>query len=249
MNYVGYPLNRFLPDNSSEVMLKLLTKESTRFFLVSKKATAVVFKDPANYKLATFKSSDLYNAGIIPNLSADLDDEGNGEVVFFMGASPLSSNLMVENCYDDNSSAATFCVYVSNLDSERLKKLSSPPQNFDLLGLRDIGWGMDKSETAMLGFAWALSSVHERQRFDVRSGHKTKLVEGGRNRAFTKDGEKSVVYPRTDPVVIMVIRSPDEKNILLARSKRYKNRKGLYSCLAGFIEPGESAEEAAKREA
>merc|ERR1719221_2169462 len=56
-----------------------------------------------------------------------------------------------------------------------------------------------------------------------------------------------MVYPRTDPVVIMVIRSPDHRKILLARGNKF--RKGLYSCIAGFIETGESAEEAARREA
>jgi len=192
----------------------------------------------------------LEKAGIKPNLSADLDDEGNGETVFFMGVSPMSSNFMEGNGDIDEKSTATFCIYISNLENERLSKLCSPPLNLELLGGRSIGWAMEQSETAMLGFAWALSSVHEKQRFDTRSGLKTQLVEGGRKRAFIKDdGKKSTVYPRTDPVVIMIIQSPDQNKILLARNKRYNSRKGLYSCIAGFIETGESAEEAAIREA
>lgn len=53
-------------------------------------------------------------------------------------------------------------------------------------------------------------------------------------------------YPRTDPTVIMGIVSPDGESILLGRQKRWP--KGFWSCLAGFLEPGESVEEAVKRE-
>jgi len=231
------------------LLKKLLTKESTRFFLVSKKGTAVVLREPEKFKVAFFNSSALQNAGISPDLSADLDDDGNGEAVFFIGAGPMSSNLMVGKGDIDKNSVATFCVYLSNLENERISKLSTPPHNLKLLGMRDIGWEIDQSDTAILGYAWALSCVHVKQRFDAKSGNKTKLELGGRNRAFTKGEKKSVVYPRTDPVVIMLIRSPDQGKILLARGKRYKFRKGLYSCIAGFIEAGESAEDAASREA
>lgn len=53
-------------------------------------------------------------------------------------------------------------------------------------------------------------------------------------------------YPRTDPVIIMAILSPDGENVLLGRQKKWP--KGFYSCLAGFCEPGESFEEAVRRE-
>lgn len=53
-------------------------------------------------------------------------------------------------------------------------------------------------------------------------------------------------YPRTDPVIIMAIISPDGESVLLGRQKKWP--KGFYSCLAGFCEPGESFEEAVRRE-
>ena len=53
-------------------------------------------------------------------------------------------------------------------------------------------------------------------------------------------------YPRTDPVIIMGVLSPDGEKILLGRQKTWP--KGFYSCLAGFLEPGESLEEAVRRE-
>lgn len=55
-------------------------------------------------------------------------------------------------------------------------------------------------------------------------------------------------YPRTDPVVITLIHNADraDPKILLGRQRRWPEK--LYSCIAGFIEPGESVEEAAVRE-
>lgn len=53
-------------------------------------------------------------------------------------------------------------------------------------------------------------------------------------------------YPRTDPVVIMGVLSPDGERLLLGRQKKWP--PNFWSCLAGFLEPGESLEEAVRRE-
>ncbi|RXK42336.1 hypothetical protein M231_00326 [Tremella mesenterica] len=59
-------------------------------------------------------------------------------------------------------------------------------------------------------------------------------------------GLHNYAYPRTDPVIIMGILSSDGENILLGRQKSWP--EGMYSCLAGFVEPGESFEDAVRRE-
>lgn len=62
----------------------------------------------------------------------------------------------------------------------------------------------------------------------------------------TRHGISNLSFPRTDPTVIMAIVSSDGNKILLGRGKRYP--PGWYSTLAGFLEPGESIEEAVRRE-
>ncbi|KAI0393585.1 NUDIX hydrolase domain-like protein [Xylariaceae sp. FL0594] len=62
----------------------------------------------------------------------------------------------------------------------------------------------------------------------------------------TRHGISNLCFPRTDPTVIMAIVSSDGTKLLLGRSKRYP--PGWYSTLAGFLEPGESIEEAVRRE-
>jgi NAD+ diphosphatase len=53
-------------------------------------------------------------------------------------------------------------------------------------------------------------------------------------------------FPRTDPTVIMAVASADGGKVLLGRQKRWP--KDWFSTLAGFLEPGESIEEAVRRE-
>lgn len=63
---------------------------------------------------------------------------------------------------------------------------------------------------------------------------------------LSRKGVHNFSYPRTDPVVIMAVLSPDGEKILLGRQRSWPAR--FYSCLAGFIESGESLEEAVRRE-
>ncbi|KAI1197312.1 NUDIX hydrolase domain-like protein [Nemania serpens] len=76
------------------------------------------------------------------------------------------------------------------------------------------------------------------------------VPEGGepkkRAECPTRRGVSNLCFPRTDPTVIMAIVSYDGTKLLLGRSNRYP--PGWYSTLAGFLEPGESIEEAVRRE-
>ncbi|OCF44027.1 NAD+ diphosphatase [Kwoniella heveanensis CBS 569] len=68
----------------------------------------------------------------------------------------------------------------------------------------------------------------------------------GKEPCFSTKGLHNFAYPRTDPVIIMGILDSTGDKILLGRQKSWP--KGMYSCLAGFIEPGESFEDAVRRE-
>ncbi|MCO5566120.1 hypothetical protein L7F22_019796 [Adiantum nelumboides] len=72
------------------------------------------------------------------------------------------------------------------------------------------------------------------------------LQQDGKGDCATTHSLSNFCYPRTDPTVIMAIVSPDGEKILLGRQKKWP--KGFYSCLAGFLEPAESLEEAVRRE-
>ena len=95
---------------------------------------------------------------------------------------------------------------------------------------------------AALGQAKAILGWHARHGFCGNCGAATRLTAAGWRREC--DVCKAQHFPRTDPVVIMLVL--DGGRCLLGRQSRWP--KGMYSCLAGFVEPGETIEEAVRRE-
>jgi NAD+ diphosphatase len=75
-------------------------------------------------------------------------------------------------------------------------------------------------------------------------GAPTRSEEAGHMRRCTEPGCKAMHFPRTDPAVIMLV--TDGERALLGRNKNFV--PGMYSTLAGFVEPGESLEDAVARE-
>jgi len=90
--------------------------------------------------------------------------------------------------------------------------------------------------------AKAVLHWHARHRFCPNCGAATQPVDGGWRRDCPQC--KAQHFPRTDPVVIML--AVDGDRCLLGRSPRFMPT--MWSCLAGFVEPGESIEEAVRRE-
>jgi len=97
-------------------------------------------------------------------------------------------------------------------------------------------------DLAIYGGARSLVDWHARHRFCARCGSPTKLVKGGWQRHCDNCGADH--FPRTDPVTIMLVEHED--CLLLGRQPRFPPR--MYSALAGFVEPGETIEEAVARE-
>ncbi|KQM22340.1 NAD(+) diphosphatase [Novosphingobium sp. Leaf2] len=99
-------------------------------------------------------------------------------------------------------------------------------------------------ELAAYGGARALVGWHARHRFCAVCGHPTVLAKGGWQRSCTNLSCASEHFPRVDPVTIMTVEHGGK--LLLGRQPRFP--AGRYSALAGFVEPGETVEEAVARE-
>jgi NAD+ diphosphatase len=97
-------------------------------------------------------------------------------------------------------------------------------------------------ELGMLAQAKSLLSWHARHRFCANCGSPTHSATGGLRRDCPSCSAQH--FPRTDPVSIMLVAQGDK--CLLGRQKRFV--AGSYSCLAGFISPGETIEDAVRRE-
>ena len=97
-------------------------------------------------------------------------------------------------------------------------------------------------ELGMLGQAKALFNWHRRHRFCSNCGAATTSAPTGTRRECPACSAQH--FPRTNPVAIMLVTRGDD--CLLGRSGRFGS--GMYSCLAGFISPGETIEAAVRRE-
>src|SRR3954470_3002841 len=111
-----------------------------------------------------------------------------------------------------------------------------------IMSLREAGARVSQQDGGLLAYATAILNWHRTHHFCPRCGARTEIAEAGHVRRCPRD--RSLHHPRTDPVVIMLVEDGDRA--LLGRQARWP--PGRYSALAGFVEPGESLEEAVARE-
>ncbi len=108
--------------------------------------------------------------------------------------------------------------------------------------MRAAAFVLSDADSAIAGQAKALIDWHRRHRFCANCGTETGPTDSGYRRLCPKCGAEH--FPRTDPVVIMLPLFGGE--CLIGRNARFPG--GLYSAFAGFVEPGETMEEAVMRE-
>jgi NAD+ diphosphatase len=117
--------------------------------------------------------------------------------------------------------------------------------------LRQIGHRLDARDAGLLTTAVSLANWHVRHPYSPLSGEPTTVAEAGWTRV--SDDGAATFWPRTDPAVIVLIHDGEpgpQGRCLLGHNAawtapQWQNR---YSCLAGFVEPGESAEATVARE-
>ncbi|WP_203916483.1 NAD(+) diphosphatase [Rugosimonospora africana] len=141
---------------------------------------------------------------------------------------------------EDEDGAAYFAVLAPLADVEGARPAT----------IREIGHELDALEGGLLITAIALANWHGRHQFSPRDGEPTIPTEAGWARVG-KGGDMH--WPRTDPAVIMLVHDGtpgEEGRCLLGHNAAWTSPGWVrrYSCLAGFVEAGESAEAAVVRE-
>ena len=114
----------------------------------------------------------------------------------------------------------------------------------EFVELRSVGIFLSREVGGMLAYAKGLSHWHSRHLFCGVCGGATEMRETGHLRVCTNTDCGAQHFPRTDPAVIMLVSKGDRA--VLGRKRIWPD--GMYSTLAGFVEPGESLEEAVARE-
>lgn len=108
--------------------------------------------------------------------------------------------------------------------------------------IRGIGQRLRPADAALLAYARAMVVWHERHRHCSVCGTRTESIEAGHARQCPHCNAKH--FPRVDPAIIVLV--ADDERCLLGRQAAWPT--GRYSTIAGFVEPGESLEDAVRRE-
>lgn len=156
------------------------------------------------------------------------------EEIAVFGAEPVLLGL--------RESRALFAVDLSA--HERPLDVLSVGSQAEFVDLRRVGPLLARQEGSLLAYARGILWWHQRHRFCGVCSAATTSGEAGHVRTCSSPDCRAQHFPRTDPAVIMLVH--DGERCLLGRQAIWP--KGMHSTLAGFVEPGESLEEAVARE-
>jgi NAD+ diphosphatase len=118
------------------------------------------------------------------------------------------------------------------------------PHGAEFQDIRMSIGALDREEAGLLAYARALVTWSEKHRFCGKCGAQTQARQGGHAMKCTNETCGVESFPRIDPAIIVLI--TDGERALLGRQTAW--RTGWYSTIAGFVEPGESLEDAVRRE-
>jgi len=143
-------------------------------------------------------------------------------------------------------STALFAVDLSDRDDPELELEAEA----SFVDLRRFGPLLNGRDANLLAYARAMVNWHRNHLFCGRCGSATASVASGHRRQCTNADCGQVSFPRTDPAIIVLVEHARDDGgpprCLLGRSPNFP--PGMYSTLAGFVEPGESLEETVRRE-
>jgi NAD+ diphosphatase len=125
----------------------------------------------------------------------------------------------------------------------RLLTLESPPLQF--FDLRQASALLEEDIASLLGYALAMDYWHRTHRYCGVCGNPTEASETGHLRTCLNRDCGRRHFPRTDPAIIVLVEDGRD-SCLLGRKREWPDRR--YSTIAGFVEPGETPEQAVLRE-
>ena len=157
--------------------------------------------------------------------------DGNEEIVFL--------GMRIEDGSSDGP--GYFAVDLSHIPENSIRECAP---NASLLDIRQAIQIISNTDASIIGCARGLLYWHSRAQHCGICGHETKSSAGGYERICKNLDCGKTQFPRTDPAVIVLVHN--ENSCLLGRQSWWP--AGMHSTLAGFLEPGESLEEAVRRE-
>lgn len=159
-------------------------------------------------------------------------------------------NVSINSCIflgkAHQQSTAYFAIDCNKLNFEQLEQVNKLGQ---WQSLRSLGSTINAQDAAILALAKGLAHWHKTHLYCGKCGNLNQLIEAGHARQCTHSECRNMTFPRTDPAVIMLVEHLFDDGVarcLLGRQASWP--EGMYSTLAGFVDPGETLEQAVIRE-
>lgn len=144
---------------------------------------------------------------------------------------------------DTKSDVVTISLLGTFQNHTVFSRRQAPAENEAWLNLRSAAIQLSDDQAGLAAYAIALDNWQQRHEFCGRCGNRNRLLSAGHR--MECGSCRNINFPRTDPAMITLITYGDE--CLLGRQSSWPAKR--YSCLAGFVEPGESLEDCVRREA
>ena len=222
--YASGPLDRADHRRGDEAWIgKLLEDEATRFVAIWKSRNLLIV------------SHDPGPGGTLNGAQAAWLDSRRASPILQRSAAFIFLGLAEERAY--------VALDLSDLEEDEAEGLTGRESRFR--DLREVGPFLGRDEGAVLAYARGLVHWHRRHRFCGVCGRVTESDQAGHVRRCTNRDCGTSHFPRTDPAVIMLVHDGGDRCVL-GRQKIWP--PGMHSTLAGFVEPGESLEDAVARE-
>jgi NAD+ diphosphatase len=161
----------------------------------------------------------------------------DADLVVFLGR-PLAADRR-----DGTGEPAADLVLMALSEDQGAKLAAAAPTGAKWAGFREVAAGLDALDAGAFLEALAIVNWHRTHTHCPRCGAATNIEAGGWVRRCPVDASEH--FPRTDPAIIVAVVGKDDRILLGGGSTWGSNR---YSTLAGFVEPGESLEQAVIRE-
>ena len=138
--------------------------------------------------------------------------------------------------------------YAADLSAKEEPELSPIMGRAQFLNIRQAGGLMTRPDAALMTYARGMATWHKTHQFCGTCGSPTEMKTGGHQRTCSNTECGREHFPRTDPAVIMLVERPGPEGGACLLSHKSIWPQGMWSILAGFVEPGESLEDAVIRE-
>lgn len=253
--FAGAELNRYsFLRTKVDFLSKSLLKSDTKF-LAYKDLKPLFSKDGTALRFVKWQDLDIRN----PFQGGKEDSKISDPTLVFLGVDEKNSGSGTKDTIEQALIGTSYWA----VDVSKIAK-SFESDDTEHQELRFLVMKLPHTQAAIAGHGralidWNVRNSHcpgcGKKTIQVWAGHKRtcppEQVEetdsnGEKNTCVSRKGLHNYQYPRTDPVIIMAVLSPDASHLLLGRQKHWPT--GFYSCTAGFCEPGETLEEAVRRE-